>query len=402
MKLTKQQSRLLLAVLLIALFQMPHLALTPAIDKIQSVVFPARSLSEVQEAFSLTNFVIPIMAVISALLINRGVLTKRASVLGGLCLLTVCGVTAILLHTQFWHLRLLSVILGAALGLFISNAMGIMFDNFSSDERQKIAGYQTSCINGGGILMSLAGGALGAYIWFGGYLVLLAGVLIAAYAFFALPKTARALQPRAKENARRSKLRPRVYYYSAVIGVFMVLHTVGGANISTHLTQAGASNPALAGFAVAVQMAGGVLTGIFFGKLSAKLGDLLLSAACLALFVGYALLGVFPHSIPVTFAAMFIAGMSMSLMVPRCMFAISSLVDESSSALATAISNSVTPSLGGFISPFFFTRVTLRLFGEATGPRYLFTAGAAILVAAALTLVTLRRRVSEPPAARQE
>jgi MFS family permease len=183
-----------------------------------------------------------------------------------------------------------------------------------------------------------------------------------------------------------------VYYYSALLFLYMILYNVCGSNISTHLAQAGARSTAVAGIAVAVQMAGGACSGLLFGRLSAKLGDMLMPLAVLALFLGLMILGVFPGSVPAAFIAVFIAGSSLSWIAPRALFAVSTLVDETNSAAASAVANSVAPSLGGFISPYIFTRVTLRLFGEATGPRYLFTAGAALLFAAMIALATRARR----------
>jgi hypothetical protein len=191
LKLTKQKKYLMLTILAVALIQMPQLSLTPAIDKIATGVFPGHSLSDVQEAFALVNFIMPVTSLLSAFLVGRGVFTKRGAMLGGLLLLFGTAMCALRLHTEFWHIRLLSVLLGVSVGLFLVNAISLLFDGFERGERQIIMGYQTSCVNVGGILLSLVGGALGAMIWYGGYVVLALGLPVAVLAFLAVPRTPR-------------------------------------------------------------------------------------------------------------------------------------------------------------------------------------------------------------------
>jgi MFS family permease len=388
--LSKQKKRLMGTILLVALLQMAQITLNPAIATIVGV-FPSQDLKSVQEALALISIVSMLSGVVSAPLISRGVFTKRAAMLAGLALLGATGVCSAFLHTEFWHLQLLSVMVGAAMGLFIVNTASIFFDNFTDEERQPIAGYQTSCINAGGIFWNLAGGILCTLVWYGGYLMLMLALPVAVLAWFTVPKTEKP-KKREKTDAPRAKMKPMIYYYCAILGIFMAIYNVTGANISTHLEQAGFMNPALAGFASAAQMAGGVCCGLLFGKLSAKLGDLLLACACLALVVGFALLGLFPNSLAVTFIAMFVAGMSLSCTAPRVMFAVSALANLDTSAVASALANSIAPSLGAFVSPYIFTRITLSLFGEATGLRYLFTAAVAAVFGVAIVAVTLHRR----------
>lgn len=392
LKLTKEKKYLMLTILVIAIVQMPQLALSPAIDRIATTVFPSRSLADVQEAFALVNIMVPTVGILSAFLINRGLLTKRVAIITGLILLAGCGLCALFMNTEFWHVRFLSILLGVGVGLFIVNMASVFFDEFTNDERQVIAGYQTTFINIGGIALSLVGGALASVIWYGGYLVLFIGLPIAVLAFFTIPKVPRRTTASIRKESGAEGMNKRIYYYCFLLFLFMMMYAVGGSNISTHLTQAGATSPALAGVAVGVQMAGGAICGLFFGRLSSKLGDMIVVLSCALLVVGFGLLGLFPNSIPLTFIAIFIAGMSLSCTAPRMMFTVSALSNESTSSTASALVNSVAPSAGGFLSPYIFTRTTLAMFGESTAARYLFVAGIAVLVGVFVAVTTLSRR----------
>jgi MFS family permease len=389
-------------ILIIALVQMPALALTPAINQIQTHAFPDKTLAQIQTALAWTNLVSPVMSIVVMFFINRGIFTKKGVVVAGLLILALTGLLVVFLHTQFWHVILLSICLGLATGCFMTNAFGLLFDNFSDHDRQIIAGYQTSCINLGGISMGLLGGVLATAMWYGGYYILLIGLPVAVLAFFAVPNY-KSPSGGAAASAEKSRLNPRIFYYAVLACLFMMIYGVGGNNISTHIRQniPGVNDAAMAGIAVAVQMGGGVVSGLFFGKLSGKFGDLVFSAACFAVFAGFTILSLFASSIVMLFVGVFVTGLSLSLALPRCIFAVSTLVDKSTSATATVIASSVAPSLGSLLSPIVYTNLTNALFGNSTVYRYGFVACNVLILGLAVTAVkAVRSRKAGTAAAR--
>ncbi len=104
LKLDKKKRILMVTILIIALVQMPSLALTPAINVIQTKAFPDRSLSQVQSAIALTSLVSPLTSILAAFLINRGKATKKGVVVFGLCCLSMTGLLALLFHSDYWQL----------------------------------------------------------------------------------------------------------------------------------------------------------------------------------------------------------------------------------------------------------------------------------------------------------
>jgi MFS family permease len=333
-------------ILIIALVQMPGLALTPAINLIQTQAFPEHSLADVQIAMGFTNLASPLAAVLAWLLIYSGRLTKKAATVLGLCFLFATGMFTILFHSSFWNLYVVSILLGLATGFYMTNAFGLLFDNFDNDARQVISGYQTSAINAGGILLSLLGGFLATRLWFGGYLLFLIGLLMAIMAVLTVPSREKTTGHTGGSVPARSKLNARIFYYAAIACIFMMLYVATGSNLSTHLSKIGGS--ATAGIASAIQMGGGVVAGIFFGKLSSRLKDMVMVLACGLIFIGFMLLSLFSTVLAVDFIAVFIAGMSLSLMLPHCTYRVSTLVDTTTSATATLIASSIAPSLEAF------------------------------------------------------
>jgi hypothetical protein len=223
-----------------------------------------------------------------------------------------------------------------------------MFDNFDEKTRQFITGVQFSCINGGGLVMSLLCGLLITIVWYGGHLQMLVAIPVVILALIVIPKDKK-MRFSAGSDEVRTKLPTSVFYYSLIIIVFMILYNVATVNISTHISQGGMGDPATAGIASAFMMGGGVAVGFIFPKLSPLLRDHIFSVSFLLMAAGFTLMNVFPASLFVTYAAMFICGSTMSLLVPRCIFMASNLSDPTNSQTATMLVCCIAPGGGHFI-----------------------------------------------------
>ncbi|SHI20058.1 Predicted arabinose efflux permease, MFS family [Sporobacter termitidis DSM 10068] len=401
--MSKQKKLLVITILCISVIQMPFMALMPAIAGMAQV-FSDRSLSEIQTAVSLSSLISMVSSLLSAVLIGRRLISKKTAVLSGLVIAILTSVAAILLHTQFWHLCAFSVMLGLSMGFFIPATASIMFDALNEEELQKVTGYQTSFTNIGGIVMSAVGGVLTTLVWYGGYLAFLLMIPVAVLAAVTLPGKKTAAGDDNGVPRKRSKLPGEVAYYGVLLFLFMMIYNVCGNNASTHLAENSIGNAATAGLASAVQMAGGVASGLVFSKLSAKFRDYTILFAFLAIFVGLTVLNLGHASLTAVFVGMFIVGSSLSMMVPQCMFAVSRCVDPSNSSAATTIVSCIAPGAGAFLSPVVFTNLTMWLGGASTNFRYQFVAIAALVVGVAIALNTMRleKRAHSSPLSAKE
>ena len=385
--MTKEKKLLMWSVLLIAMVQMPNLALSPSINVIYDTVFGRKwELGTIQTVMQLPNLISPFVTIATAYLIGKGWLSKKGIIVAGLFLVAATGVLSLFCNTQFWHLVLLSICLGLGLSGYLSTATSLIVDHFSVEERQAISGFQTSFINGGGVLMSLCGGLLSTVIiGFGGYLMLLCALPVGLLALKAIPSGKKAAEGGEAKEKEKVKIHSDVFLYGGMIFVFMLVYNVLGSNLSVHIKDIGGSD--VAGILTAVQMLGGALVGIVFGKLSKKIGDFTTCFAFIAIFIGMMLLSLFPGSLPMTFVAVIIAGTAMSLMLPQCLFSVSKVVNSSSSALATSITSCIAPSGGGFFSAMVFTNLTQKLFGDSTVLRYRFVSFVALACAVILFVI---------------
>ncbi|NLT14983.1 MAG: MFS transporter [Clostridiales bacterium] len=385
----KNKKLLIITILCIALVQMPILALMPGIERMAQV-FPGHTLSEIQTAVSLSNLVSMLSALLSAFLITKGAVSKKTAVIIGLSLPVFIGLAALFMHTAFWHVIAFSIVLGMAIGFFIPTTMSIMFDAFNDEERQKVAGLQTSFINIGGILMSAVGGFLANLIWYGGYLAFLLMAPIILLATVALPGKGVKKAEKPVEKPEKTKLPAEIFYYAAFIFLFMMIYNVCSSNLSTHLADNGLGDAATAGLASAVLMAGGVASGLVFSRLSSKFGDYLIFFAFLAIFIGFTVLNIGHMSLMAAFIGVFIVGSSLSLIIPQCLFSVSRCVDPTSSSAATTLVCCLAPGAGGFLSPVVFTNLTMALAGPSTNFRFQFVGVLALAAGIVAALLTLR------------
>ena len=379
-----------------AMLQMPNLALTPAINQVHQA-FPERSLSTIQTVMNLTGFISPFAAVTTAFAIARGAVAKKHVVVTGLLLVALTGAISLFAHTQFWHLVLMSCVLGLGVSGYQSHATSLIADNFAMGERQRITGFQTSFINGGGILMSLCGGLLATFSWHGGYLMLLIALPIAIVAMLGIPnvKLPRGgVKTGTGTEQGRMRLHPDVFLYAVLIFVFMAVYNVLGSNISTHLASLDLGNSSVSGYTTAIRMLGGAVFGLVFSRLSRKLGDFTIILGFFALFLDMTVLSAARSIAPVIIAE-FIGGAGFSLVLPQCLISISKVVNPRTSALATSITSGIAPSFGSFFSAMIFTNITTALYGDSTVLRYRFVSFVALGIALICAVVfTVRKKRS--------
>ena len=397
MKTKTNMKMLKLTILVIAMFQMPTLAISPAISKIMSQF--GRELATVQTALQIPNLVSPFAAILASIIVAKakGKLPKKYVIIFGLGCIVVAATGIVLFSSQFWTLYLWGALIGVSIGLFIPTTASLMMDSFDEDAVRVISGQQTSFINIGGIIMSILGGLLADMIWFGGYLTFYFGVPIIILCIIYLPTKAR-IQAAAEQSTSgepaedKSKFNWNVAFYGFCIFFFMMCSNVSGPNLSVYvIDQLKIGTSSTTGYISAVQMLGGACSGMLFSKLSSKLRDYMIPMAFLTLCIGFTVLGT-ANSLVMIFIGAFLTGSAMSMCMPQCMFSISLYVDEHSSTFANAISSSIAPSLGGFLSPVIFTPLTTALFGEAVSSRYLFLSCVTLVLCVLLVVIMTARK----------
>ncbi|HHT16712.1 MAG TPA: MFS transporter [Papillibacter sp.] len=390
-KMSPEKRRFFFAAMVISMLQMAMFAPTPGIQKISTEQFTDRSLADIQAAMMLPSIVSLIASIVSSFLISRRILSKKACVVIGTGLIGLTGVVVFFLHDSFWQLQLFSILIGAGMGFLVAPLSSIIFDQFNEEERRMSMGTQSAFINGGAIILSVGGGLLAQTVWYGGYMMMLLAVPLVFVALKYIPRDITAEPDPAGTPKKKWHIPAAVFFYGVVSMLNALINNVCGTNISTHLDNASLGNTATAGVATAIQMAGGVVMGLFFNRISAKLKDFAIPLAFVLYAVGFILISVGTFSLVVVLLGVFFAGMAMSLLVPQVLFGTSNCVSVENSAVATALVNSVMPGIGGYLSPIVFTNLTEAIRPGSTVFRFAFVGGVALLAAAAVAFVAYLR-----------
>ncbi|MCL2366424.1 MAG: MFS transporter [Oscillospiraceae bacterium] len=380
---------LMLVLLLIALIQMPQIAVLPAIEQLTTEVFPDRTLQSIQTVMGLISFMSVATGIIGAIIIRWGVSSKKTVTILGIVLIASAGVGAFFLNTRFWHVIVLNALIGAGMGFCIPNSQSIVFDSFDEKRRQFMVGMTSAFLSAGGVIMGVGGGLLIAIVWYGGYLMALLALPVIVLSIIYIPSARQSVLNDAK---RSSKLPGAVFFYGALIFLFSVVFNVAGMNISTHIANGNIGDAAFAGLAAAMPMLGGIVMGLLFVKMSNALGDKILPLAFFMLFVGFTILNVFPTSLVMTLLAMFLKGLGLSMFMPRCLFNVSNITDPSNSSTATMLVLSIAPGSGGFLSPIIMTNLTFALGGDSTRFRYQFTGFVCLAISIVVFLMISRKK----------
>lgn len=383
--MTKQQRILVSCILMIAMFQYPNIATSPAVHKIQSEVFTSVSLSTIQTVMAISSITAPISSLLTSFLIRRGYMTKRFASIAGMAILGLVGVLTVIYHRSLWFLGVLSGLMGWSGGMYVTSSLSILIDSFEGDQRRKVTGLQALAVGAGGILLSILGGILIEIKWFYSYAFMMVALAIAFYGIYAIPKGAGAVEKidnGSGVTTKRSKFNVDILYYVLCQFLLFFFYLVCNHNISVHLANSGVKNFSVAaGFASGIAMAGSVTFSSFFKQLSRKFGDMLIVIGFLLQALGYTLLNVCDFSLFLMMFSVFLVGSAQGTLSPQCTFSVSKRVDPSTSTIAMALVSTVAAGAGGFLSPVIITNLTTALAGNDTNYRYQFTAFLALAAA---------------------
>ena len=388
--MTKQQSKQLLkwTLIIVAALQMPQVVILPGTNLVATEVFPQYPIQTIQTIMASPGVVSVICSILAGVLLRCGIVTKKSMTVLGLGLIAMAGVSALIMNSHIWQLLLMNFFIGAGAGIYVPSSQSIMFDTFDDETRRFMAGFQFSVINAGGLILSILCGMLITYVWYAGHVLMLVAVPLMLLALIIIPGDKR-IKPVKSGGVKRTKMPARAYYYAFIVFIYIVLYSVATINISTHIEQGGIGDPSTAGIATALIMGGPVVSGYILPALTKGLRDHVFSIAMLVMAIAFSLLGIFHTSLVITYAAMFIFGMSMSLIVPRSIYQAANLSDPTNSSTITVLVCTVSAGVGNTVSPLIITNLTLALGGESTRFRFLFSAGICVALAVILLFCNL-------------
>ncbi len=338
-----KKTKIIICILLISFVQMSTNGISAILVNIQNH-FPTVPTSLVQFLMTFPSLFIIIFTMVSAYLLRY--FSKKKLIEMGLFLVCCAGVISYFCYDSLILLFAGAGLLGSGTGLCASFAISLISDYFEVKERQKIMGWQTAASNLGSMLMTFVGGLFALISWQSNYFVYfiaLPGLIVTHYW----------LDDRKINQQQGGSIKNCGYTIRLclLIILFMVFFYIGPTSIALSLAEKGFSDPSLAGTGSTLFLLGGTLCAMCFGKIHQYLQNYCIATGFLLLAVG--LLGMAIATTLVAFYLFcFIAGCSISLVMPKCMLLISLNEKKEEVSLATALAMSAS-NVGTLIAPGF-------------------------------------------------
>lgn len=380
---TKQKNLLKAAIITMSFVQMGTNGIAPILAQIAEA-FPDASATTIQFLMTFPSIFCLIFTMISAFLSD--VLPKRTLALSGLTIVAGAGMGAFFFHSSLGILYLWAAVLGIGIGMVAPIAPALVNERFENAEKQTMLGWQNSSNTAGSMLMTFIGGFLALLGWKFGYLVYLISIPGIIFTLIGLPKDSRASGAK-REKPQRERFHLVIWKEMLITFVLLMVFSAVPANLAMMVAERGLGDSSLSGMMSTVFLAGGMVFGILFGKLAQLLKGRTDLAGALCLIAGSLIIAL-SSSVPLLFIGCFLAGASISLVMPTCMGAAGRLKGYEAINSALLLSASF---VGVFITPL-LTSLTEAITGSSSVTyRFLMVAVVAVILAV-LTIVLKKKK----------
>ena len=339
--------------ILACLFNMCTIAMGAAIPEMGEV-FGRERLSLIQMSMNFAGIAAATVSFFQSRLQER--FSGKLLLLTGLMLFQGAGIGAYLMHDAVAIIFLWTGLMGAGCALYYPLVSSIITEEYSGAERGGLLAAQTSVSNLGGIVMSIAGGVLVAWKWYGCFLVNLLAMPVFLVCIWGTsyrkPMTAVCLEKVSGPIDWRM-----IGKYFLASFTFSLVYFVATPNISVFVEEHGLGESGLSGIGAAMLMAGGMISGFFYKRIVSRLQDLMVEFGIFLAGIGYALLALSGSSVSALLIGCCMTGASFGFVLPYFLFGISNKADKVTLGTAMGVVGTCSGALASFISPLIFTRM---------------------------------------------
>ncbi|RCX16046.1 putative MFS family arabinose efflux permease [Anaerobacterium chartisolvens] len=336
---------LMLSILSISMLQAIISGISPVLADIK------RAFPDVSEVLVMQLLSLPFIFTVPASLISGKLsekLSKKTILLFGITLTTVSGIIPMFV-SNFYLILIVRIFTGIGVGLVIPFMVSLIVDFFEGSEREYLFGIQGTFVCIGSITYYVLGGLLGAINWHLNFSIFFIGLLVITLVMLYLPGKDK--HENKAENKSTALISKRQLVICFLVFAAALLISVFTARLSFLITGEGIGNAATTGIITMFTSVGGLMAGLYFGKLSRILNRFVVT---LAIFL--AGLGIFiaanTHQAGIMMLAALILGSGSALSVAAFMSMIASASSGASNTFVTAVFMS-SISLGMSGAPIF-------------------------------------------------
>ena len=349
--------KIIITIVCISFIQGLQYCVSPVLGQI-SEHYRNVDVSLVQMLITVPSLISVFVAVMSGWLVVK-ISKKKLLLFAGL----TAGVTGFipLFIDSFPLLFAARTVYGISLGLATTLNTAVVAEFFEGDERVAVMGIQGASVGAGMVVVTTAGGWLGAGDFRGSYLINIIGFIALILIAVCLPETGTVKVT----NTEKIRLNKEVFTAS-VFGMleffFLITFTT---NIAMHLSGPLAGNTAVSGNLTGVFSGIQIIAGLVLGAVAKVTKKFTMPAAMLSFCIGALLLVLFPSNVVMLMAGAVFCGFSQGIFIPSGMVAVANAVPAAAAAMASACFTCGT-SLGQFLSPSVLNTVSRTVFGEVT------------------------------------
>ncbi|MCF0142500.1 MAG: MFS transporter, partial [Parasporobacterium sp.] len=310
-----------IAILTMSMVQLGTNGISPILAKIGEA-FPEVPGVTIQFLMTFPSIFCLVFVIISAFMAEK--LPKKALALTGLIIVGAGGVLATLFHGSIEILYVWAGVIGIGLGMVAPIGPGLINEAYTGAEQNAMLGWQSSASTIGGMIMTFAGGWLALMGWNCGYLVYLLAIPGIIFTLIGVKTARKTIIKKEAPASARPGFRLVIWREMIITVLFLTVYSAIPVNMSELTREYGLGDTAFAGTMSTVFMLAGMLMGLIFGLIAKLFKQLTNVVGLFLLAAGAFIMGLCPTAMGVTIGA-FIAGTSMSIVMPTCMAAASQL-----------------------------------------------------------------------------
>lgn len=295
--------------------------------------------------------------------------SHKTLLLTGLSLFLIAGIGAYTVHGSVMVIFIWTGLMGAGSAMYYPLVSSIITERYSGAQRGSLLAMQTAVSNMGGIIMSVVGGFLVAWKWYGCFLVNLLAIPVLAVCMWgtSFQKTAIA------ETEVTERISGRINWgligkFFGVSFSFALIYFVATPNISVFVEEHAMGDSGLSGLGAASLMIGGMISGFSYKKVVVRLKSHTAEFGIALAGIGYLILTVSGKSAVLLLIGCCMTGISYGIAFPYFLFLISNQADKSTIGTAMGVIGTCSGALASFVSPLVFTELG-RIIGLVTAQK---------------------------------
>ncbi len=362
------------SILTASIMQMSAGGIAPVLSAI-SRSFPDASDTTIQFLMALPNIFSLIFNFLSAVLSEK--ISRRFLLVFGLSLNVLAGLCAWMFHGSLPLLFLWGSLIGVSVGIVSPLVLGLVTANFDGNEKQTMLGWQNSAANAGAMVMTLCAGFLARLGWHFGYLIYFLAIPGILCVLFGIPKEFTGPAKSADNTQEdRPAFRLAILFEIILVFFYVLMYGTVTANIAMLVTEKQLGDSGLSGILTTILYGSGIICGLLFGKISQLLKGRTKALGTVLFAVGALIIGKAGSTVLLMLGC-FVAGVSITLVIPGCMGAASRLPGWETINSAILLSCSYTAAL---LSPLMTRLTNLITSSDQVEPRLYIAACGAVLL----------------------